>query len=289
MGSWYERNLYNKHKRADLYGTGARINVPKVTNISPADIFYRKLNANKKFKRLKGFTTWNLSMDLDGSYFKKYYRYQTREHKSDWHLYQGDGERRALINLPEYDNLNCRAFLKILWVPRVLSHQGIGTEVMQELMAMTDNVDNLCKSDGRYDDKHITCGSFTLTLCPNSFVIRKDHWNIEEIAAGTDGIDWTARDGSSADNAPDANMMDETDDYLPKDERRLSLKELREFYVDKLGFIECSELAFWEEFNWDTGRMNREMIISGRSAAHQRWPLLYPAANLEVWERQEDE
>jgi hypothetical protein len=204
-------------------------------------------------------------------------------------LYKGDGKRMALINMPEYSDLDCRVVVHVLWVPRHLGRQGIGTEVMRELMLMTDIVNNLCKSGDKYDEKHVTCGSFTLTLCPNSFVIRENHWDIEKIAAGTDGIDWTARPGSEADNAPDRHMMDETDAYLPKDERRATLKELRAFYCDKLGFIECSELAFWESFNWETGRMNRQMIITGRSAAHQRWPLLYPAENLDVWERKEDE
>ena len=288
MGSWREQYLWNKCKRADLYGTGARLNVPKKTNITPAEIYYKKLKANKRFTQLNGQTTWSLSLNNDGQYYRRYYRYQTRTTPSEWYVYNGDGDRKALINLPEYDSLRCRVFLHILWVPKELEHKGIGTEVMRELMAMTDIVDNMCKNEEAYEGKYISCGSFTLTLCPNSFVIRENHWDIEAIAAGTDDIDWTAKPGSESKNAPDFHMMDETNAYLPKEERRLSLQDLRAFYCDKLGFIPCSELAFNEWFDFDSGRMKREMNISGRSAAHQRWPLLYPAENLSVWEKEDD-
>jgi hypothetical protein len=264
-------------------------NRPKVTNISPANIFYEKLQQNKKFKNLKGFSDWTWSMRLDGSNFKRWFKYSNvRTFKSDWWLYQGKGKRRAIIQMPEYRDLSCRVFLKCLWVPLELANKGIATEVMQELLRMTDEVDQMAKTDERYDDKNITCGTFVISLIANSFVVRKGYWDVEQIAKGKDLIDWTSNPDADAKDRPDLTMMDELDQYLPKDEKRMSQKELEKFYIDKLGFVRCEELAFHEEYDWTNGRINRQLTISGRSVAHMRYPLLYPASNLKEWEREED-
>jgi hypothetical protein len=287
MGFWDYRNL--KRTTADIFSTSF-YGRPRSKNISPAKIYYEKLKGNKKFKRLYGFSDWTYSMNADGSHYRQYYRYRDhRQFPSDWYCYRGKGNRRAIIQMPEYSDLNNRVFLKILWVPREQEKKGIATEVMRELMRMTDEVDALAKSEERYKDNYITGSSFVLTLIPNSFVVRKDHWNIEDIATGKDLINWTASPQSEADDIPDATMCDEVNAYLPKDELRMSLKQLEKFYIGKLGFVKCLELAFSEDFDWNTGRINRQLNITGRSVAHQRYPLLYPAENLGDWEREEQE
>ena len=290
MVGWREREMYDSRIRASnactsMYG----YNRPKVTNISPANVFYKKLAKNKKFKNLKGYSDWTWSMQLDGSNVQRWYKYSNqRTFKSAWWLYQGEGKRRAIIQMPEYTDLSCRVFLKILWVPLELENKGIATEAMQELLRMTDEVDAMAKANERFDDKNITCSTFVISLIANSFVVRDGYWDIEKIAKGKDSIDWTSNPNTEAKDRPDLTMMDELDKYLPKDEKRMSQKQLEKFYIDKLGFVRCEELAFTEDFNWETGRINRQLSISGRSVAHMRYPLLYPASNLEQWERDKD-
>jgi len=286
MVNWRER--YLNERRSQMFGTSL-YNRPRSKNISPAKIFYAKLKASKKFIQLRGYTDWSWSMNADGSNYRRYYRDKKyRRHDSCWYVYQGEGNRRAIIEMPEWNGYNSRVFLKILWVPRSLQKQGIATECMTELMGMTDDVDAMAKSGERYEDNNITGGSFVLTLIPNSFVIREDYWDIEKIAKRKDCLDWTCSPNSKADNVPDAKMFDEINSLLPEDEVRMTQKDLEQFYIDKLGFVKCEELAIHESFNWETGHVNRQLTITGRSVTLERFPLLYPAKNLKYWEKEEE-
>ena len=181
MVGWREQQIYDNAKRADIACTSMFGRRPKETNISPAKIYHEKLNDNKKFMRLKGYTDWHLSMGQDGNYERRYFRYQNqRSFDSEWYLYKGKGKRKAIIQMPEYSDMTCRVFLKILWVPPELANMGIATEVMGELLKMTDEVDQMAKANEKYDGKNITCGSFIISLIANSFVVREGHWDIEK-------------------------------------------------------------------------------------------------------------
>lgn len=284
MSSWREINLYNRHKMANL-GACSPIYYKPNPFIKPCNVFYKLLRADKRFRCLKGHTTWHTSMNREGQYYKKYLRYQKRTHPSDFYLYMGEGNRRAIIQFPEWEMLKCRSFLKILWVPPHLAGLGIGTEVMEILKEITMKVDSMAKNNEKYGKKQLSCSCFALSLIPNSFVIEDNYWDIEEIEAGEDRIDWSAEPGREWDNSPDIKMKDETWEYLPKDKIRLNLKELRKFYVDKCGFVECTEMAFHEYWDWERGDMQRDLTITGRSFCHQRWPLMYPPENLSYFEK----
>ena len=289
MVSWREIKLYDRHRRADIYAAG-HYNRPKATNITPFKIFIERIKKDKRFKNLKGYSSWTLSIGKDMQYRKRWYRDKVRREPSNWYLYSGEGNRRAIIQLPEWDELRCEAFLKILWVPPEIGGFGIGSEVIDVLKSHVRTVDDMCKSGQKYRDKHITCNSFIIYLIPNSFVVLDGYWNVADIEDGTDLIDWTADpDAPEKEGDPDYKIVDETFKYISKDDVRLSLKDLKSFYVDKHEFVECLELGIHEWFNWETGQVIRDLNITPRSVCHQRWPLLWPPENLPFHEREATE
>ena len=116
------------------------------------------------------------------------------------------------------------------------------------------------------------------------------YWNIEDIENGTDKIDWTANpDAPECEGDPDYAIRDETFDPLSKDAIRLSLKDLKSYYIDKHDFVQCIELGITEQFNFETGRITRDLNITARSVCHQRWPLLWPPENLKYHIRDTEE
>ncbi len=289
MGSYYEREMYDRTRRADLYGAGYSLGRP-VTNITPFNIFKSKINKDKRFMRLKGYSSWNLSLDSNAQYYRRWYRYSERNEPSDWYLFRGDGDRRAIINLPEYYEMRCKVFLKILWVPPNIAGRGVGTEVMEILQSIVRDVDDLAKSGERYNNKNISCSSFVIYLIPNAFIVEDDYWNVQDIENREDKINWTCNpEAAEEDDDPDITMIDETFSYMDKSKIRLSLKELQKFYIDKLGFVTCEELAIDETINWETGTISRDLNISARSFCHQRWPLLWPPENLKFHDRDTEE
>ena len=289
MVGWREREMYMRHKRADIYGSGLGVG-RKVTNITPFKIFINKIRKDKRFLCLKGYSSWNLSLGRDMQYYKRYYKDTKRREPSDWYLYMGEGDRRAIVQLPQWDELRCKAFLKILWVPSEIGGKGVGSEVMDVLKSHVRFVDDLCKSGERYDGKFVTCNSFILYLIPNSFIVKDGYWNVTEIENRTDKIDWTVDPNSpEKDGDPDFMIRDETFKYINREDLRLSLKELQAFYKDKHGFVVCEELGITETFDWETGRVSRDLNITARSFCHQRWPLLWPPENLSYHERDLEE
>lgn len=288
-------NIFGNHKRARLYGVGGcRLsNRPVSKSIKPKTIFYELLSKDKRFKRLKGNTSWHLSLDRNGQYYKKYTRWKDRMHNSYWYLYSGKKQRRGLIEIPDYDCLTCRVHQRILWVSPDDENKGIGTEVMKALLGIVDEVDALCKAKETYNGKTPSCSYFALALYPNSFVIGNDengrcYWDLELIEKEKDNIDWTGSSEHKANpNMPDKFMTDETEKALPKDKIRLSMKQLQGFYKG-LGFIECPELAFNEWYDWNTGRNHKELAISSRSFTHKRWALLYPESNIGQYREDKD-
>ena len=285
MANWREIKLYDRHRRADIYATG-HYNRPKATNITPFKIFIQRIKKDKRFKNLRGYSSWTLSIGNDMQYHKRWYRDKVRREPSNWYLYIGEGNRRAIIQLPEWDELRCEAFLKILWVPPEIGGCGVGSEVIDVLKSHVRTVDDMCKSGEKYQDKHITCNSFIIYLIPNSFVVLDGYWNVADIEEGTDLIDWTSDpEAEEREGDPDYKIVDETWKNISKDDVRLSLKDLKSFYVEKHGFVECIELGIHEYFNWETGRVHRDLNITPRSVCHQRWPLLWPPENLPFHER----
>jgi hypothetical protein len=284
-------------RKAKLYGKGGcwlgNPNRPVVTTTAPKKIFYDLLNQNKKFKRLKGNTSWHYSLNREGQYYKRYLRSRTRNEDSFWWLYCGKKNRRGLIEIPDYSALTCRVHQRILYVPKEDGGKGIGKEIMQELMAIVDTVDGMCKAGTKHKNKTPSCQSFILALYPNSFVINDDengncYWNLEEIENEEDVIDWTAWEEHTHDEKPDRYLVDETEKYLPEDKCRMNMKQLQEFYGG-LGFVDCPELAFNEWYDWNSGRQRRELGISARSFTHKRWAMIYPAVNLERYEKEKEE
>jgi hypothetical protein len=289
MVGWYEREMYDRNKRADLYGTGYRVGSP-VLNITPFTIFKEKLNKDKRFMRLKGYSAWSLSLDANAQYYKRWYRYSERCEPSDWYLYRGEGDRRAIVCIPEYSDMRSKVFLKILWVPPTIAGSGVGTEVMEVLKSIVRKVDDIAKSGERYRDKNVSCCSFVIYLIPNSFAVKEGYWDVEAIENRTDGINWSANpEAEEKDGDPDFEMVDETFSYMDKGRIRLNLKELQRFYKDKCGFVTCEELAIDETINWETGNISRDLNITARSFCHQRWPLLWPPENLKFHDRVKEE
>ena len=281
--------MYDRHKRADIYASGY-YNRPKKTNITPFEIFMERIKKDRRFINLKGYSSWCLSLGTNMQYYRRYYKDKVRREPSDWYLYIGEGDRRAIIQLPEWDELRCEAFLKILWTPLHLQGKGVGSEVMDILISHVRTVDDICKSGEQYKDKHVTCNSFIIYLIPNSFIVLDGYWNIEDIENGTDKIDWTANpDAPECEGDPDYAIRDETFDPLSKDAIRLSLKDLKSYYIDKHDFVQCIELGITEQFNFETGRITRDLNITARSVCHQRWPLLLPPENLKYHIRDTEE
>ena len=289
MVGWSEFNYYDKQKKARMYGVSPYVG-RRITHISPNKIFRQKLNSDRRFMRLKGNSSWSLSQKRDGSYYKKWYSYTDRIENSNWYLYLGEGNRRALIEIPEYWDMKCKVFLKILWVPPSIAGLGVGSEVMDILKEMTKEVDDLAKSGDKYKDLYVSCSSFIIYLIPNSFVVLDDYWNVEDIEKRKDNINWSANpEAEEKPNDPDYKLRDETFNYLDKEKLRLNLKQLQKFYIEKHGFVTCEELAINEYYDWDAGVIRRDLGITARSFCHQRWPLMWPPENLGFHERKIEE
>ena len=289
MVGWSERNYYDKQKRANMYGASS-YSRRKITHIAPIKIFRELLNKDKRFMRLKGYSSWSMSQKRDGSYYQKWYKYTERIEKSHWYLYLGEGNRRALIEVPEYFDMRCKVFLKILWVPPEISGLGVGGEVMDILKEMVRKVDDLAKAGNKYKDLYVSCSSFIIYLIPNSFIVLDGYWNVEDIENRKDRINWSANpQAEEQDDAPDFKVSDATFQYLDKEKLRLDLKQLQEFYIDKHGFVTCEELAINEYYDWDAGVIKRDLGITARSFCHQRWPLMWPPENLKYHEREVEE
>ena len=282
---------WNSLKRSTIYSPDPWLRRPSPRNyITPEEIFFEILRSNTKFLRLKGYSSWTLGTARDGSHFKRWFKSKQKTTPSDAYCFMDGEDRKAIVVIPSNYALENRVILHILWVPPHLGNRGIATAVMTELMQMTDHVDQLAKSGKRWKDKFINYESFSLQLSPTPFIVREGHWDIDLISKGKDRLDWTCRPDipEAPEDAPDFKMQDETYKELPENERRLSLKQLRNFYIGKLGFVECSELAFDTSYDWETGRTRQQLNISRRSFNLARWPLMYPASNLEIYQREED-
>ena len=134
--------MYDRHKRADIYASGY-YNRPKKTNITPFEIFMERIKKDRRFINLKGYSSWSLSLGTNMQYYRRYYKDKVRREPSDWYLYIGEGDRRAIIQLPEWDELRCEDFLKILWTPLHLHGKGVGSEVMDILKSHVRKVDDI--------------------------------------------------------------------------------------------------------------------------------------------------
>ena len=255
------------------------------------EIFYDFLHKNRRFKRLKGYTEQYTSMASNGGYYFKYRKYNSRCINADWYCYRREDGLKALVCLPQIMDITTYAKLQILWVPPEDSGKGIATAVIEELQEITGKVDDMAKAGEKYKGKNLDTSHFSLTLCPNSFVLLEDHWNLEDIYNGDDVIDWTESPEVTEEQevSPYKSLRDETWEYIPKDKRRLDLHQLRKFYINKMGFVECSELGFHSYYDWENGRVVREFILSPRSFTHQRWPLIWPPENKEHHDRKEEE
>ena len=283
---------WNGLTRPAIYSADPLVRRPPPRNyVTPEKIFFEKLRSNTKFLRLQGYSSWTWGTARDGSHFKEWCKSKQKTTPSDAYCFVDGEDRKAIVVIPSNYALENRVILHLLWVPPQLGGRGIATAVMTELMQMTDHVDELAKSGKRWKDKFINYESFSLQLSPTPFIVREGHWDIDLISKGKDRLDWTCRPDipEAPEDAPDFKMQDETYNELPENERRLSLKQLRDFYIGKLGFVECSELAFDVAYDWATGKTRRHLNISARSFALLRWPLMYPASNLGIYEREEDE
>ena len=166
----------------------------------------------------------------------------------------------------------CRIVLKLLWVPRPESRQGIARRCLQRLLDITLEVDELAKATGEWKGDAGTldvCGSHcSVSLCPNPFTV--EDWTLDQ---RKNSIDW-----SNPDN-PCKTMKDESYHEM-KNGRRMDWKELRAFYMS-LGFVECDDLSqdtIWDE---EQRRIRTRQLLLARSITMGRKAMLFPAENTE--------
>tara|TARA_R110002020_G_scaffold423886_1_gene633034 strand:- start:1121 stop:1885 length:765 start_codon:yes stop_codon:yes gene_type:complete len=249
----------------------------KTTNIDGREIFFNLLNDNKAFKMLKGYSDMYLSMNSDGQYIEKRIRYKQRTQPSFfWRYEDRETNAGAILEVPENKRISCRVILKCLWVPEEHSRKGIAKRCLENVLAMVDEVNELCKSGDKYNDLNINCSCFSTSLVPNPFWT--DVWTLDQ---RKNKLDWS--------NAAAATkcLEDESYNELPIDKRRATWKELREFYF-RLGFVEAEGLSHQQEWDKSTNRIRNHTTMLPRSYCIGRMNLIYPAENLDYFTEEEE-
>ena len=272
-------------KKSRMYGHN-RIPIVTDDSITPAEVFFRLIRKDQRFIRLKGKTKKVTKMDTKtGQYYYAYEKWPSQNTPSDTYCYSVNG-RKAIVTIPSDLRLKNRVKLHLLWVPPKLAGKGIATEVMHVLQAHIAHVNEIAEQDKTWNGKGLSHQSLTLSLAANPFIVRDNHWDIDRIENGTCDLDWTCSPhiSKAPKDAPDYTMSDESFKPLKQSEARLTLKQLRSFYIDKLGFVECKQLAFITNVNFRAGTQERRVAISPRSLCHQNWPLIWPPENLPIWD-----
>ena len=144
---WVIRQIQkNNRNRAQLGIPNYRKEQMKKTNISPAEIFIKKLNTSKDFEMLKGYSeeTWKLNADPinEGMYRKSRNHYRDREYDSCWYRWSdSETKAKAVLEFPENKQLDCRQQWKILWVEPEDRRKGVGRRCVNRVIELGTRIE----------------------------------------------------------------------------------------------------------------------------------------------------
>ena len=253
---------------------------PRVVKpINSVEIFDKELRKHKRFKNLKGWTDTVLRTTMDGMKWGKQKTNYKNIESGFWQYLDKETGHFAIVEFPEIAQLYHRKMFKILYVDKLYQKKGIARRCMEEIVALVDKVDQICKTEKKYEGRSISYSWFAISLVPNPF--HTSSWYPENIF----NIDW-----SDAEAATET-MIDATAEELPREYQAASHQDLTRFYKS-FGFVPCRELWYYEyldtscEANW---QYRRKQNVHDRTMKLGKEPLVYPACNVEYYEADEDD
>lgn len=270
--------------------TRGRLGVPnykketmKKTNISPAEIFIKKLNTSKDFEMLKGYSeeTWKLNADPinEGMYRKGRNHYRDREYDSCWYRWaDSETKAKAVLEFPENKQLDCRQQWKILWVEPEDRRKGVGRRCVNRVIELATEVDGLCKGERKWKDLHITCNCFCIEIVSNPFWIPEGYWNVDD---PTNEVDFS--DSEAATKL----VEDESKTELSQEKRAVDWKTLDAFY-ESCGFIAVPELGEVKYYDSEQNRIRSHRRMMNRSFDIGRHIHIAPSGNVEYFNKENE-
>ena len=231
--------------------------------IEPIELFYKLLN-KPPMESLLGHTIPATYDGEDNTGLK------SKEKKNPTHFFRyhdmqsGGG---AIVYIPRYSFMHCRAFIKCVYVEPRHSKKGVATRCMAILKDVANKVDDLAGKDAKYCGDRIPFNHFELSLCPVPFTI--ENWSYED----KEDIDW-----GNGDQATEM-MQDGSEETLDANLERASYQKLKIWY-SKLGFVDAPYLDKHVYYDEEHNKIIEKDVLTPFSNSIDRHMMVYPRKNL---------
>ena len=273
----YREQMRQRQARRRRMGAMGYTSVKK--SITSVEIFDREMGKHKRFKNLKGWTDNVLRTTTEGMKWGKQKTNYKNIESGFWQYLDKKTGHYAIVEFPDISQLYHRKMFKILYVDKAFQKKGIARRCMADITALVDKVDQLCKTEKKYDGRNISYSWFAISLVPNPF--HTSSWYPENIL----NIDW-----SDAEAATEC-MVDETKTELPRQYKSATHQDLTRFYKS-FGFVPCRELWYYEylDTSYDNDwQYRRTQNVHDRTIKLGKEPLVYPASNVGYYEAEEND